>query len=53
MVTKGILAASVGAGLRGWIQEHVPPKIIRYAGVTALVVLGILSVAETLTEGHA
>jgi Ca2+/H+ antiporter, TMEM165/GDT1 family len=53
MVTKGILAASIGAGVRGWIQEHVPPKIIRYCGVTALIVLGILSVVETLTEGHA
>jgi len=53
MVTKGALAASIGAGVRGWIQVHVPPKIIRYAGVTALVVLGVLSVAETLTEGHA
>lgn len=51
MVTKGILAASVGAGVRGWIQEHVPPKIIRYAGVSALVVLGVLSVAETLGYG--
>ena len=53
MVTKGILAASIGAGVRGWIQEHVPPKIIRYAGVSALLLLGILSVIETLTEGHA
>lgn len=53
MVTKGVLAASIGAGVRGWIQEHVPPKIIRYCGVTALIVLGILSVVETLTEGHA
>jgi putative Ca2+/H+ antiporter (TMEM165/GDT1 family) len=53
MVTKGILAASIGAGVRGWIQQHVPPKIIRYCGVTALIVLGILSVVETLTEGHA
>ena len=53
MVTKGILAASIGAGVRGWIQEHVPPKIVRYAGVSALVVLGVLSVIETLTEGHA
>src|SRR5579862_6094218 len=32
MVTKGILAASIGAGIRGWIQAHVPPKIVRYAG---------------------
>jgi putative Ca2+/H+ antiporter (TMEM165/GDT1 family) len=53
MVTKGILAASIGAGVRGWIQEHIPPKIVRYAGVGALVLLGILSVVETLTESHA
>jgi len=53
MVTKGILAASIGAGVRGWIQEHIPPRVIRYAGVGALVLLGILSVIETLSEGHA
>jgi Ca2+/H+ antiporter, TMEM165/GDT1 family len=53
MVTKGVLAASIGAGVRGWIQAHIPPRIIRYAGVGALVLLGILSVIETLTEGHA
>jgi Ca2+/H+ antiporter, TMEM165/GDT1 family len=53
MVTKGILAASLGAGARGWIQAHVPPKIIRYGGVAVLLLLGILSVVETLTEGHA
>ncbi len=53
MVTKGILAASVGAGVRGWIQEHIPPRIIRYAGVGALVLLGVLSVIETLSEGRA
>lgn len=53
MVTKGILAASIGAGVRGWIQEHIPPRVIRYAGVGALVLLGILSVVETLTEGRA
>ncbi len=51
MVTKGTLAASVGAGVRGWIQEHVPPKIVRYAGVSALLLLGVLSVIETLTGG--
>jgi putative Ca2+/H+ antiporter (TMEM165/GDT1 family) len=53
MVTKGILAASIGAGVRGWILDHVPPRVIRYAGVGALVLLGILSVIETLTETHA
>ncbi len=53
MVTKGILAASIGAGARGWIHAHIPPKVIRYGGVAVLLLLGILSVVETLTEGHA
>jgi putative Ca2+/H+ antiporter (TMEM165/GDT1 family) len=53
MVTKGALAASVGAGVRGWIQRNVSPKVVRYAGVALLLLLGVLSVVETLTEGHA
>jgi putative Ca2+/H+ antiporter (TMEM165/GDT1 family) len=53
MATKGILAASVGAGVRRWIVSRVSPKTVRYAGVSALILLGILSVVETLTEGHA
>jgi putative Ca2+/H+ antiporter (TMEM165/GDT1 family) len=53
MVTKGALAASIGAGVRQWIAERIPPKVVRYVGVTALLVLGVLSVVETLTEGHA
>jgi len=53
MVTKGTLAAFIGASTRRWIREHVPPKMVRYAGVGALVLLGTLSVIETLTEGHA
>jgi putative Ca2+/H+ antiporter (TMEM165/GDT1 family) len=53
MVTKGALAATLGAGIRQWIVDRVSPRIIRYVGVTALLVLGILSVIETLTEGHA
>ncbi len=53
MVTKGALAASIGAGLRQWIVQRIPPKVVRYAGVSALLVLGLLSVLETLTEGHA
>ena len=48
MVTKGILAASIGAGVRGWIQSHLSPRVIRIAGVSALVLLGLLSVLETL-----
>lgn len=53
MMTKGVLAASIGAGIRRWIQDHLSPKTIRIAGVAALVVLGILSVLETLVEGRA
>ena len=53
MVTKGALAASIGAGVRQWIIARIPPKAVRYAGVSALLVLGLLSVLETLTEGHA
>jgi putative Ca2+/H+ antiporter (TMEM165/GDT1 family) len=53
MVTKGALAASVGAGIRQWIVARVAPKTVRYAGVIALLILGVLSVVETLTEGHA
>ena|ERR1041385_14547 len=51
MVTKGILAASIGAGIRQWIQDHLSPKTIRYAAVGLLVLLGTLSVVETF-EGH-
>jgi putative Ca2+/H+ antiporter (TMEM165/GDT1 family) len=52
MVTKGALAASVGAAVRQWIQEHLSPRTIRYAAVGLLLILGMLSAVETLTEGH-
>ena len=52
MVTKGALAASIGAGGRQWIQAHFSPRTIRYAAVGLLLLLGILSVVETLTETH-
>jgi len=52
MATKGALAASIGAGVRQWIQEHLSPRTIRYAAVGLLLLLGILSVVETLTEAH-
>jgi putative Ca2+/H+ antiporter (TMEM165/GDT1 family) len=47
MATKGALAASIGAGVRQWIASRIPPKVIRYAGVSALLILGVLSVLET------
>jgi putative Ca2+/H+ antiporter (TMEM165/GDT1 family) len=53
MVTKGALAASLGAGIRQWIAQRISPKTVRYVGVSMLLVLGVLSVVETLTEGHA
>ena len=50
MVTKGALAASIGGALRQWIQDHLSPKMIRYGAVGLLLILGILSAVETLTE---
>jgi putative Ca2+/H+ antiporter (TMEM165/GDT1 family) len=48
MVTKGTLAAFLGAGVRQWIASRVSPRVVRYVGVVALLVLGCLSVLETL-----
>ena len=48
MVTKGALAASVGSGVREWIRGNLSPRIIQYGGVALLLVLGALSVMETL-----
>lgn len=48
MTTKGILAASIGAGIRQWIAARISPGVVRYAGVVALLILGTLSVLETL-----
>jgi hypothetical protein len=48
MVTKGALAATLGAGARQWIADRLSPKTIRYAAVGLLCVLGLLSVMETL-----
>lgn len=50
MVTKGALAASAGAGIRQWLQQHLSPKTIRYAAVVLLLLLGLLSVLETLMD---
>jgi len=48
MVTKGILAAFLGAGVRQWIRDRIAPQAIRVGGVSLLLVLGTLSVVETL-----
>ena len=48
MVTKGILAAFLGAGVRQWIRDRISPQAIRVGGVSLLLVLGTLSVLETL-----
>jgi putative Ca2+/H+ antiporter (TMEM165/GDT1 family) len=48
MVTKGTLVTFLGAGVRMWIAEKVSPTMVRYVGTAALLVLGVLSVLETL-----
>ena len=50
MVTKGALAAFLGAGIRNKIAEHVSPKVVRYVAVGLLLVLGFLTVLEILIE---
>lgn len=50
MATKGALAASVGAAVRQWIQEHLSPRTIRYAAVGVLLLLGFLAAFETVLE---
>jgi len=49
MITKGAMAAFLGAGIRRWIHDRVSPTVVRYVGVSLLLVLGTLSVIEILT----
>jgi putative Ca2+/H+ antiporter (TMEM165/GDT1 family) len=49
MITKGAMATFLGAGLRRWIHDRVSPAVVRYVGVSLLLVLGALSVIEILT----
>ena len=51
MITKGCMAAFLGAGIRRWIHDRVSPGIVRYAGVGLLLLLGTLSVIEILGFG--
>jgi putative Ca2+/H+ antiporter (TMEM165/GDT1 family) len=48
MVTKGLIAAFLGAGLRQWIRNRIQPKHLRYASVIALAILGAAAVAEDM-----
>jgi putative Ca2+/H+ antiporter (TMEM165/GDT1 family) len=50
MITKGSLAAFLGAGIRRSIHNRVSPKVVRYVGVGLLLLLGALSVWEILAE---
>jgi putative Ca2+/H+ antiporter (TMEM165/GDT1 family) len=50
MVTKGALAAFAGAGVRQWIHQRISPTTVRYAAVGLLLLLGVLSVVETLSS---
>jgi putative Ca2+/H+ antiporter (TMEM165/GDT1 family) len=50
MVTKGSFAAFLGGSIRNKIAEHVSPKVVRYAAVGLLLVLGAATVLEILIE---
>jgi putative Ca2+/H+ antiporter (TMEM165/GDT1 family) len=48
MVTKGTLASVLGAGVRVWFAERIQPRVVRWVATVAILVLGTLSVLETL-----
>ena len=48
MISKGSLAAFLGTGIRRWIHDRISPVVVRYVGVSLLLVLGSLSVIEIL-----
>jgi putative Ca2+/H+ antiporter (TMEM165/GDT1 family) len=48
MVTKGLIAAFLGAGLRQWIRDKIQPKHLRYVSVVALAILGTAATAEDM-----
>jgi Ca2+/H+ antiporter, TMEM165/GDT1 family len=50
MVTKGVLAAFLGGGIRRWIAGRVAPEVVRYVAVSLLLILGVLSVLEILFQ---
>jgi len=50
MVTKGVLAAFLGGGIRRWIASRVAPQVVRYVAVSLLLILGVLSVLEILFQ---
>jgi putative Ca2+/H+ antiporter (TMEM165/GDT1 family) len=52
MVTKGILAAYAGAGVRRWIRNRVSPSLVRTGSVSLLLVLGAMAVLETFLRSE-
>jgi putative Ca2+/H+ antiporter (TMEM165/GDT1 family) len=48
MVTKGLVVATVGAQLRGRLQHRVPAAVVRYGGAVLFVLVGVVSMIETL-----
>src|SRR3989440_1364611 len=50
MITKGSMAAFLGAGIRRWIHDCVSPKVVRYVGGGLVLLLGVLSVWEIMSE---
>jgi putative Ca2+/H+ antiporter (TMEM165/GDT1 family) len=52
MASKGALAISFGAAIRGWIQRRIQPKQLRYGSAMLLLVLGLLTAIEVLTREY-
>ncbi len=48
MTTKSLMAITAGARLRQWMCGRLPDALVRYASVVVLLILGTISVLETL-----
>jgi len=50
MVTKVALAAVLGGAIRRWIQDQIPAKALRYAGVCGMLLLAAASAVGVLAN---
>jgi putative Ca2+/H+ antiporter (TMEM165/GDT1 family) len=48
LITKACLAACLGAGVCRWFRNRLSPRTIRFGSAATLLLLGALSVAESL-----
>jgi putative Ca2+/H+ antiporter (TMEM165/GDT1 family) len=52
MITKGALAATLGATIRPWVVRLASRRAVRMGGLALVIAMGVLSVVETLNRVH-